>query len=129
MSELAGCFIQLSIMPLFSFVGQQTVWIPSLKRCNLVAQSVVRKSPETDWDVHHGNAAQHKFEDNPNILYILLRNACIFSGGLEEWAERVGSGHGVGFNIAWDDCGARDIEYLSAFTNVVFPMLYDYCLD
>ena len=84
-----------------------------------------------DWDVHHGNATQHQFENNPNVLYISLHNACIFPGGLEKWADRVGIGHGVGFNIniAWDDCGARDLEYLSAFTNVVLPVLYEYCPD
>ena len=33
-----------------------------------------------DWDVHHGNATQHMFERDPNVLYISLHRYPFYPG-------------------------------------------------
>ncbi|KAM8825285.1 histone deacetylase 5 [Synchiropus picturatus] len=88
-----------------------------------------------DWDIHHGNGTQQAFYSDPNVLYISLHryddgNFFPGSGAPEE----VGSGPGVGFNvnIAWTggvEPPMGDVEYLSAFRNVVMPIAQQFSPD
>nr|XP_057904257.1 histone deacetylase 5 isoform X1 [Doryrhamphus excisus] len=88
-----------------------------------------------DWDIHHGNGTQQAFYGDPNVLYISLHryddgNFFPGSGAPEE----VGSGAGVGFNvnIAWTggvEPPMGDVEYLTAFRNVVMPIAQQYSPD
>ncbi|XP_029996222.1 histone deacetylase 5 isoform X2 [Sphaeramia orbicularis] len=88
-----------------------------------------------DWDIHHGNGTQQAFYSDPNVLYISLHryddgNFFPGSGAPEE----VGSGAAVGFNvnIAWTggvDPPMGDVEYLTAFRNVVMPVAQQFSPD
>ncbi|CAG5898187.1 unnamed protein product [Menidia menidia] len=88
-----------------------------------------------DWDIHHGNGTQQAFYNDPDVLYISLHryddgNFFPGSGAPEE----VGSGAGAGFNvnIAWTggvEPPMGDVEYLTAFRNVVMPIAQQFSPD
>ncbi|XP_024920202.1 histone deacetylase 5 isoform X2 [Cynoglossus semilaevis] len=88
-----------------------------------------------DWDIHHGNGTQQAFYTDPNVLYISLHrydNGNFFPGSGAP--EEVGSGAGVGFNvnIAWTggvEPPMGDVEYLTAFRNVVMPIAQQFGPD
>uniref|UniRef100_A0A8D3B4I4 Histone deacetylase n=1 Tax=Scophthalmus maximus TaxID=52904 RepID=A0A8D3B4I4_SCOMX len=88
-----------------------------------------------DWDIHHGNGTQQAFYSDPNVLYISLHrydNGNFFPGSGAP--EEVGSAAGVGFNvnIAWTggvEPPMGDVEYLTAFRNVVMPIAQQFSPD
>lgn len=89
-----------------------------------------------DWDVHHGNATQHMFYSDPNILFISIHrydNGRFYPASTDADPTQVGADIGVGknVNIAWniprkstDKIG--DHEYKYAFDNVIKPMLNEF---
>ena len=78
-----------------------------------------------DWDVHHGNATEHQFEENPNVLYVSLHryDAGQFYPGTGK-PSSTGKGRGAGYNIniGWSGPGAGDPEYMAAFHNLIMPI-------
>ena len=52
-----------------------------------------------DWDVHHGNGAQHSFYDDPRVLVCNIHQAPPFYPAFCGYAEETGSGAGAGFNL------------------------------
>ncbi|KAF0032261.1 hypothetical protein F2P81_014551 [Scophthalmus maximus] len=86
-------------------------------------------------DIHHGNGTQQAFYSDPNVLYISLHrydNGNFFPGSGAP--EEVGSAAGVGFNvnIAWTggvEPPMGDVEYLTAFRNVVMPIAQQFSPD
>ncbi|XP_035828852.1 histone deacetylase 6, partial [Aplysia californica] len=84
-----------------------------------------------DWDVHHGNATQHQFYDDPSVLYISLHRydkGGFFPGSDDADADHTGTGAGQGFNvnIPWNFDRMGDPEYLAAFTQIVMPIAYQF---
>ena len=87
-----------------------------------------------DWDAHHGNATQHTFEHNPNLLYISIHrydNGTFYPCSLDADPRCIGIGPGVGrnVNIAWNTNNYStigDSEYIYAYNNLIQPMLEEY---
>lgn len=84
-----------------------------------------------DWDVHHGNGTQHAFYDDPRVLYLSIHrydNGTYFPCLPEGDFGAVGEGAGQGFNInvAWNQEGMSDGDYLTAFFQLVLPVAYAY---
>jgi len=87
-----------------------------------------------DWDVHHGNATQHMFENDPEVLYISIHrydNGNFYPGSKNANPYFIGNCKGIGknVNIAWntnnfDNIG--DTEYIYAFEELIEPMLLEY---
>ena len=78
-----------------------------------------------DWDVHHGNATEHQFEDNPNVLYVSLHrydSGQFYPGTGKPSSTGKGRGAGYNVNIGWNGPGAGDPEYLAAFHNLIMPI-------
>lgn len=86
-----------------------------------------------DWDVHHGNATQHMFENDPSVLYISIHrydNGSFYPCSKDAAPDHIGLGSGVGrnVNIAWNTANEKfgDTEYIYAFDYLIRPMLQEY---
>jgi len=84
-----------------------------------------------DWDVHHGNGIQRMFYSDPRVLYVSIHrydHGTFFPASEEANYTYVGDGQGEGFNvnIPWNKGAMTDTEYLTAFTNVILPIAYEY---
>lgn len=84
-----------------------------------------------DWDVHHGQATQRMFYDDPRVLYFSIHR---FEHG-EFWPnlresefDNIGSGQGMGynFNLPLNEIGMGDSEYLQIFNQVLLPVAFEY---
>lgn len=81
----------------------------------------VEKVLIVDWDLHHGNATQHSFYDDPTVLYFSTHQYPHYpgSGNLKE----VGSGAGEGFTVnvpLW--VGHGDVEFYQIFQQILVPV-------
>ncbi|XWV24498.1 hypothetical protein QJ856_gp0056 [Tupanvirus deep ocean] len=87
-----------------------------------------------DWDIHHGNATQHMFEDDPRVLYISIHRydkGRFYPGSKDADPCIIGKGNGIGknVNIGWNTAGVHsmgDTEYIYAYENLIKPMLEEY---
>lgn len=75
-----------------------------------------------DFDVHHGNGTQHRFDADPGVLFISLHGhpRYLYPGTGAEEEVGVGAGHGYSMNIPFKP-GATDAEYHAAFRDRVIP--------
>uniref|UniRef100_A0A2A4K9K1 UBP-type domain-containing protein n=1 Tax=Heliothis virescens TaxID=7102 RepID=A0A2A4K9K1_HELVI len=84
-----------------------------------------------DWDVHHGNGTQRITYDDDKILYMSIHrydHGSFFPHSKDADHTAVGEGKGEGFNVnvPWNKRGMGDTEYLTAFTQVILPIAYEY---
>ena len=87
-----------------------------------------------DWDVHHGQGTQRMFYGRNDVLYISLHSfqkATFYPYIAESDIFHVGSEVGKGFNvnIAWDEPGMGDPEYMAAFLQIILPLAYSFAPD
>ena len=78
-----------------------------------------------DWDIHHGNATENQFLNDPNVMYISLHryeHGNFYPGSGNPRVVGTGRGAGHNINIAWPHGGVGDIEYLAAFYHVIMPI-------
>lgn len=84
-----------------------------------------------DWDVHHGNATQHMFYNDPHVMYISLHrydHGFFYPASPDADPKMCGEGSGLGknVNIAWNSSNIGDNEYIYAFQNVIEPIIREY---
>ncbi|MBW2107538.1 MAG: histone deacetylase [Deltaproteobacteria bacterium] len=74
-----------------------------------------------DWDLHHGNATQHSFYDNVDVLYFSTHQYPYYpgSGALTEAGN--GKGRGYTVNVPLGP-GHGDQEYHQIFTSILKPV-------
>ena len=65
-----------------------------------------------DWDVHHGQATQHIFYEDPSVLYISIHrfDHGFFYPGLQDGNSHFvgdGSGKGYNINVPWNKVRGR----------------------
>eukprot|EP00934_Nitzschia_sp_Nitz4_P006799 Nitzschia sp. Nitz4//scaffold21_size171442//93257//94718//NITZ4_002170-RA/size171442-processed-gene-0.54-mRNA-1//-1//CDS//3329542438//6789//frame0 len=84
-----------------------------------------------DWDIHHGNGIQDLTYNDPQIFYLSIHRAS-FGRKKDHWfypgtgrPTEIGDGDGAGtnLNIVWGEGGMGDVEYATAFSDVVLPIL------
>ncbi|KAL3219039.1 hypothetical protein MRX96_031193 [Rhipicephalus microplus] len=84
-----------------------------------------------DWDVHHGQATQYAFYEDPRVLYFSVHR---YEHG-EFWPELresdfpyVGRGAGVGYNInvPLNQVGLGDADYLAIWHQLLLPVAYEF---
>lgn len=85
-----------------------------------------------DWDIHHGNGTQHIFDDDPSVLYISLHrhdHGKFYPG--TGAVDDVGTDEGEGFtvNVPWNGADMGNGDYLSAFNQVIIPIVYEFNPD
>lgn len=78
-----------------------------------------------DWDVHHGNAAQEIFWNDPGVLAISIHQAQSYphSGSVSEIGEDEGLGYTLNIPLP---AGAGEPAYMAALSEVVLPALEAY---
>lgn len=78
-----------------------------------------------DWDIHHGNATQNSFYDDPQALYFSTHQYPYYpgTGGVNE----VGEGKGKGFNVNVPlSPGAGDDEYAGIYLEILKPVTLEF---
>ena len=77
-----------------------------------------------DWDVHHGNATQHTFEEDPRLLFISLHGHpnFVYPGTGHDHERGRGPGEGLTINLPMVP-GSGDDEYRRAFDDAVAPAI------
>lgn len=84
-----------------------------------------------DWDVHHGQATQYAFYDDPRVLYFSVHR---YEHG-EFWPELresdfpyVGRGAGAGYNInvPLNQVGLGNADYLAIWHQLLLPVAYEF---
>lgn len=80
-----------------------------------------------DWDIHHGQATQQMFYDDPRVVYFSIHR---FEHGLfwpwlrESDFDNVGSGRGRGYNVnvPLNKIGMTNADYLAIFQQILMPL-------
>ena len=90
-----------------------------------ISEYGLKKIAIIDFDVHHGNGTQDIFYDDERVFYISVHQYPHYPG-TGYWTE-AGKEKGLGFNLnipvtAFSGQG----DYLSAFTELVFPLVKSY---
>ncbi len=81
-----------------------------------------------DWDVHHGNGTQHSFEKRKDVLYLSTHHYPFYPGTGSH--REIGEGKGEGFTVNVPlRRGAGDAEFVSAFDQIVCPVIAQYKPD
>ncbi|PRD32864.1 UNVERIFIED_CONTAM: Hdac6 [Trichonephila clavipes] len=98
----------------------------ALEDCNLKRILII------DWDVHHGQATQRMFYNDPRVLYFSIHryeNGEFWPNLRESNFDFVGSHSAQGFNInvPLNCTGQGNAEYLAIFNNVLLPIAYEFC--
>ncbi|MEA3298120.1 MAG: histone deacetylase [Chloroflexota bacterium] len=74
-----------------------------------------------DFDVHHGNATQESFYEDPRVLYFSTHQYPFYPGTGD--MRQTGRGPGEGFTVNFPmSAGWGDEEYLRAFREVLSPV-------
>jgi len=78
-----------------------------------------------DWDLHHGNATQHTFYDNPKVLYFSTHQFPYYPGTGSFGETGVGLGQGYTINVPLNP-GQGDEEYAKIFLEILKPVALEF---
>ncbi|XP_050461613.1 histone deacetylase 6 isoform X2 [Cataglyphis hispanica] len=87
-----------------------------------------------DWDVHHGQATQQMFYNDPRVVYFSIHR---YEYG-EFWPNLKESdfhyigedlGEGYNFNVPLNKTGMTNADYIAIFQQVLLPMAYEFSPD
>ncbi|GAB6022029.1 Histone deacetylase 6 [Chamberlinius hualienensis] len=84
-----------------------------------------------DWDVHHGQATQFSFYDDPRVLYFSIHryeHGSFWPELRESNYDYIGSGRGAGYNInvPLNCTGMGNSEYLTIFHQLLLPVAHEF---
>ncbi len=78
-----------------------------------------------DWDLHHGNATQHSFYENPDVLYFSTHQFPHYPGSGNLTEVGWGKGEGLTVNVPlWT--GHGDGEFYKIFKEILVPIARDF---
>jgi len=90
-----------------------------------LVEAVQEKILIVDWDLHHGNATQHSFYDNPQVLYFSTHQYPYYPGTGS--FEEIGDGKGKGYTVNVPlQPGAGDDEYIMIFQKILQPLAREF---
>jgi acetoin utilization deacetylase AcuC-like enzyme len=92
---------------------------------HLQARHGVARVAIVDWDVHHGNATQHMFEDDPTVLYFSTHQFPFYPGTGAAGERGRGAGEGFTLNVPMP-AGSGDREYAAVFRERLVPALAEF---
>ena len=81
-----------------------------------------------DWDVHHGNASQAAFFDDPNVLYFSVHQWPFYPGSGSERETGRGAGRNSVINVPLP-AGSGDRDYVEAFESKLRPAALAFAPD
>ncbi|KAG7205673.1 hypothetical protein KM043_007623 [Ampulex compressa] len=87
-----------------------------------------------DWDVHHGQATQQMFYEDPRVVYFSIHryeHGKFWPNLRESDYDYVGEGLGKGynFNVPLNKIGMTNADYIAIFQQVLLPMAYEFQPD
>ncbi|XP_012219597.1 histone deacetylase 6 isoform X2 [Linepithema humile] len=87
-----------------------------------------------DWDVHHGQATQQMFYNDPRVVYFSIHryeHGEFWPNLRESDFHYVGEnlGEGYNFNIPLNKTGMTNADYIAIFQQVLLPMAYEFSPD
>ncbi|XP_017758802.1 PREDICTED: histone deacetylase 6 isoform X2 [Eufriesea mexicana] len=87
-----------------------------------------------DWDVHHGQATQQMFYNDPRVIYFSIHryeNGEFWPNLRESNFHFIGDdlGEGYNFNVPLNKTGMTNADYLAIFQQVLLPMAYEFQPD
>lgn len=91
----------------------------------------IKKILIVDWDVHHGQATQRFFYNDPRVLYFSIHR---FEHGVfwpnlrESDFDYIGedSGKGFNFNLPLNEPGMKNTDYLAIFQQILIPVAVEF---
>ncbi len=81
-----------------------------------------------DWDLHHGNATQHSFEDEPRVLYFSTHQYPYYPGTGSFGETGRGKGEGYTVNVPLST-GYGDAEYVAIYERMLKPIAMEFKPD
>ncbi|GMN54275.1 hypothetical protein TIFTF001_023400 [Ficus carica] len=87
-----------------------------------------------DWDVHHGNATQKMFWDDPRVLFFSVHRhefGSFYPANDDGFYTMVGEGPGAGYNInvPWENGQCGDADYFAAWDHILLPVAKEFNPD
>ncbi|KAM3967446.1 LOW QUALITY PROTEIN: histone deacetylase 6 [Aphomia sociella] len=84
-----------------------------------------------DWDVHHGQATQQMFYDDPRVVYFSIHryeHGAFWPNLRQSNFNYVGTGPGKGynFNVPLNKTGMKDADYLAIWHQLLLPMAFEF---
>ncbi|XP_055999659.1 histone deacetylase 6-like isoform X2 [Ostrea edulis] len=84
-----------------------------------------------DWDVHHGQATQQMFYNDPRVLYFSIHRyefGKFWPNLRESDYDYIGEGKGLGYNInvPLNQIGMADHDYLAIFHQILMPIASEF---
>lgn len=100
----------------------------------VLSSNLASKILIVDWDVHHGQATQQMFYNDPRVIYFSIHryeNGEFWPNLRESNFHFVGDGLGEGynFNVPLNKTGMTNADYLAIFQQVLLPMAYEFQPD
>ncbi|OWF48323.1 histone deacetylase 6-like isoform X1 [Mizuhopecten yessoensis] len=87
-----------------------------------------------DWDVHHGQATQQMFYDDPRVLYFSIHRyeyGKYWPNLRESDYDFIGDGKGKGYNVnvPLNKVHMTDTDYLAIFHQILMPIAHQFSPD
>ncbi|XP_011060052.1 PREDICTED: histone deacetylase 6 isoform X1 [Acromyrmex echinatior] len=87
-----------------------------------------------DWDVHHGQATQQMFYNDPRVVYFSIHryeHGEFWPNLRESDFHYIGEelGEGYNFNVPLNKTGMTNADYIAIFQQVLLPMAYEFQPD
>ncbi|KAH7528921.1 hypothetical protein FEM48_Zijuj05G0129000 [Ziziphus jujuba var. spinosa] len=87
-----------------------------------------------DWDVHHGNATQKMFWEDPRVLFFSVHRhefGSFYPATEDGYYTKVGKGPGAGYNInvPWENGLCGDADYLAVWDHILIPVAKEFNPD
>ncbi|KAK7495506.1 hypothetical protein BaRGS_00013204 [Batillaria attramentaria] len=84
-----------------------------------------------DWDVHHGQATQYMFYDDPRVMYFSIHRyeyGEFWPNLRESDYDFIGEGKGKGYNVnvPLNKTGMGDADYMAIFQTLLIPLAYEF---
>ncbi|XP_038878340.1 histone deacetylase 5 [Benincasa hispida] len=94
----------------------------------------IKKILIVDWDVHHGNATQKMFWEDPRVLFFSVHRhefGSFYPATDDGYYTMVGEGPGAGYNInvPWENARCGDVDYLAVWDHILLPVAKEYNPD
>ncbi|XP_068454722.1 histone deacetylase 6 [Clinocottus analis] len=91
----------------------------------------VRRVLIVDWDVHHGQGIQYRFQEDPSVLYFSVHRyeqGSFWPHLSESDSQFIGTGRAEGktINLAWNKTGMTDADYIAGFQQLLLPVAYEF---
>ncbi|XP_025203106.1 histone deacetylase 6-like [Melanaphis sacchari] len=100
----------------------------------LLDKTAIQKILIVDWDIHHGQATQQMFYEDPRVLYFSIHryeHGQFWPNLRESDFDHIGNGDGTGFNInvPLNDIGMKNEDYMAIIHYLLIPLATEFSPD